>query len=300
MREPPPIVVAVDASERALDAIALGGRLAGPGQRLVLVHVRSDDPARTDDIEDLRRLAELTLDGLRDTLDPTIRRQLRVSRRPSIGAAIHDVAREIGAPVIVVGSSHRSPMGRVMAGSVTDAVLDGAPLPVAVAPHGSSDARGRLGEIGCAFDGSPMAHEALAWAAAAARRHEARLRVLMVDEPIAFDHVSTAGAIGYQPASEVLRRSRRRTLERAVATLRPYTEATGNLLGGDAVAELARASDELDLLVVGSRGHGPVRRLILGSVSRGLAHSAACGLVVVPRLRADSGRAGASAAAAGQ
>ena len=60
-------------------------------------------------------------------------------------------------------------------------------------------------------------------------------------------------------------------------------EASGRLLDGDAVGELAEASAELDLLVLGSRGYGPVRRVLFGSVSRALARYAACPVVVVPR-----------------
>ena len=46
---------------------------------------------------------------------------------------------------------------------------------------------------------------------------------------------------------------------------------------------LAAASGDLDLLVCGSRGYGPVRRVLLGSVSRRLSHEARCPLIVLPR-----------------
>jgi len=50
-----------------------------------------------------------------------------------------------------------------------------------------------------------------------------------------------------------------------------------------AAAELARRSRDLDLLVVGSRSHGPMRRLLLGSTSTRLVREAACPLVILPR-----------------
>lgn len=43
-----------------------------------------------------------------------------------------------------------------------------------------------------------------------------------------------------------------------------------------------------DLLVAGSRGYGPVLRVLLGSVSTHLAHHAPCPVLVVPRPGADS------------
>ncbi|MGH2881901.1 MAG: universal stress protein [Solirubrobacteraceae bacterium] len=44
--------------------------------------------------------------------------------------------------------------------------------------------------------------------------------------------------------------------------------------------------DQVDLLVVGSRGHGTLRRLLLGSKSAHLARNARCPLLVLPHGRA--------------
>jgi nucleotide-binding universal stress UspA family protein len=42
-------------------------------------------------------------------------------------------------------------------------------------------------------------------------------------------------------------------------------------------------SEQVDLIVIGSRRWGPVARLLLGSTGEALAHDAACALLVVPR-----------------
>ena len=47
--------------------------------------------------------------------------------------------------------------------------------------------------------------------------------------------------------------------------------------------ELAAFGDEVQLLVVGSRGYGPMKRLILGSTSDYLERHARCSLLVLPR-----------------
>jgi nucleotide-binding universal stress UspA family protein len=52
---------------------------------------------------------------------------------------------------------------------------------------------------------------------------------------------------------------------------------------GNPATILAAASAHFDLLVCGSRGYGPMRSVILGSLSRELTRSAACPLLVVPR-----------------
>ena len=63
---------------------------------------------------------------------------------------------------------------------------------------------------------------------------------------------------------------------------------------GPPVDELLAFGDQVDLLVVASRGHGPLRRLLLGSTSAHLARSSRCPLLVLPRGRArrGSGHAG--------
>jgi nucleotide-binding universal stress UspA family protein len=53
-------------------------------------------------------------------------------------------------------------------------------------------------------------------------------------------------------------------------------------VSGDPAQELTRLAHAVDLLVVGSRGQGPVGRFINGSVSRHLARHSACPLLVVP------------------
>jgi hypothetical protein len=58
---------------------------------------------------------------------------------------------------------------------------------------------------------------------------------------------------------------------------------TKKLLEGDARELLARESGELDQLVVGSRGYGPLRAVLLGSVSSALVRSAQSPLVVLSR-----------------
>ena len=60
-------------------------------------------------------------------------------------------------------------------------------------------------------------------------------------------------------------------------------------MSGDPVEALAAVSGELDLLVCGSRGHGPVGEVVLGSVSHALLGAVRCPLLVVPRA-GDQGR----------
>jgi nucleotide-binding universal stress UspA family protein len=56
----------------------------------------------------------------------------------------------------------------------------------------------------------------------------------------------------------------------------------GEILCGDPVDALVAASEDVELLVCGSRGYGPVRPFLLGGTSHALVRSAACPVVVVP------------------
>jgi nucleotide-binding universal stress UspA family protein len=52
---------------------------------------------------------------------------------------------------------------------------------------------------------------------------------------------------------------------------------------GDAAEFLVAASENVDLLVCGSRGYGPARAVLLGGVSRRVASEAHCPVIVLAR-----------------
>ncbi|MGZ5314181.1 MAG: universal stress protein, partial [Solirubrobacterales bacterium] len=52
---------------------------------------------------------------------------------------------------------------------------------------------------------------------------------------------------------------------------------------GDPAATLSEQGAELDLIVIGSRGYGPVRAALLGAVSAQLVRTAPCPVLVTPR-----------------
>jgi nucleotide-binding universal stress UspA family protein len=64
---------------------------------------------------------------------------------------------------------------------------------------------------------------------------------------------------------------------------------------GEPSEELAQFSEELDLLIVGSRSYGPVGRLFNGSTSNYLARRARCPLLVLPRSAAKDSRTSGAA-----
>jgi nucleotide-binding universal stress UspA family protein len=162
-------------------------------------------------------------------------------------------------------------------------LLSGAPVPVAIAPAGYAASEKRIERVGCGFDGSPESHRALAWSSDLARSAAAHVHVLSVFEPTLPATLAVGGGLATAQVNDVLRAQLKQELEEATARLSSSTDIEASLLEGDGAELLADASADLDLLVVGSRGYGPLRAVLLGSVSTALVRSAQSPLVVVPR-----------------
>lgn len=192
---------------------------------------------------------------------------------------INDLAEREEVEAIVVGSPHRGAIGRTLIGSVADGLLHGAPCEVIVAPRGyASEGQGPFRKIAVAYDDTPEARAALKRAEAIALACRATIVVYTVSAPQAV----VPGAAGYVPA---IAPQAGAIVTRTVKAVDERLAATGRALSGvpgPAIIE-ACEGDGADLLVAGSRGYGPVRRVLLGSVSTHLAHNAPCPVLVVPR-----------------
>ena len=206
----------------------------------------------------------------------------------SPAAALHRVGESDEVSAIVVGSSHRGTIGRVVPGGVAQRLLCGAPCPVAVAPAGyAARPSSAVGSIGCGFDASEQSWWALRAAAELARHDASPLRVIAVHSPPALDRVPLAPHAAVRTLDERRAADLAGDLQRAVEASRLGDDVVGVLREGDPAKVLAGESDELGLLVVGSRGYGPIGSALLGSVATRLLHTAACPVIVIPRGAAD-------------
>lgn len=93
--------------------------------------------------------------------------------------ALHDVAARAGAPLVVIGSMRRGPIGRVLPGSTGERLLHGSACPVAIVPRGYADAW-PISIIGVGYDDSEESAAALAVACQVAWRFGASLRGIRV------------------------------------------------------------------------------------------------------------------------
>lgn len=198
----------------------------------------------------------------------------------SAARALQQVASDGAADLLVVGSAHRGRAGRLLLGDVGSTVLDHAPCAVAVAPKHLHDAAWAPTRVAVAYDGGDEARHALETAAALARDRDARLLLLTAwTKPImlAAPYTADLEPVGDEQAE----RHAQEILDRGLNAAR--WPAEGRLLHGPTARALREVTAEVDLLVVGSRGWGPARRVLLGSTAHRLVHDSACPVLVVPR-----------------
>jgi nucleotide-binding universal stress UspA family protein len=133
-------------------------------------------------------------------------------------------------------------------------------------------------------DGSDSSRKALSWAYDEAAHHGASITAISTWHPPAMPMTPPYGSIppeGYasQPKQEALN-----LLERFVSALdvrEPAVDVQTAVEEGNPAEVLIERSKEADLVVVGSRGHGGFKGMLLGSVSQHLVAHAECPVVVV-------------------
>lgn len=205
--------------------------------------------------------------------------ETRAYKGTSAGAILTMLAEAEDFDAIVVGSPHRGAIGRVLVGSVARSLLNGAPCAVFIAPHGySEESHTTFGTIAVGYDGAPEAKQALRRAEELALLSNAKLRLITAVSAPAY----MPGPVGYAPPQvppevDQLQRD-------AVDSIDPKLGVERRRGDGSPGAVLVReCEDGVDLLVLGSRGYGPLTRVLLGSVSRHAAQEAPCPVLVVPR-----------------
>jgi len=288
------IIVGVDESPGSADAIALASTLAGmTGAELTLVGVYPYDPHPSRAINyDFERFLKTDTEKLLERLRSehgVETAEVRAIANPSPAHGLHELAEKIDAGLIVVGSTHTGRAGRVLPGSTAERLLHGAPCPVAVAPKRYADgSAGERGIVGCGYDGSPSAENALVTANRIAGATGKRLRVIRAFHGLAYDAPPKKGVamsgISYTASyNDKLHERASDELDEAVAKLEGPPRGERYFAVGDAADILVKASEQLDVLLLGSRGYGPLHSVLVGGVAGRVVREAACPVIVLPR-----------------
>lgn len=204
------------------------------------------------------------------------------------------VAEEWGADLVVVGARGLGAFKGFLLGSVSMSVVHHAHVPVLVAkgrPH--SPERALL-----ATDGSENAGDALRFFLSLEPGERLKVRLVDVVEPLHFP-ASAPGVIRARLKTMLADLTRQKTAEAEGVLRSAEAELQGKVGSVDRAIPVGIPGEEIvreardggfDLVVVGARGLGGVKRLVLGSVSEKVLSSAHCPVLIVKHPK--GGKAG--------
>ncbi|HVL31294.1 MAG TPA: universal stress protein [Solirubrobacteraceae bacterium] len=296
------IVCGVEQSEACRQAVAVASELAERlGAPLVLVNVRAAPAelpsrmaaqaavAREHAVAAGRRTVVDVVAPL--AADPSRRRALeRAEARVEFGAPaarLAAIADELAAELIVVGARGRGRAGSLVLGSVSQSLAAEPSRPVLVVPPeaslelAGSAPGGTRPSIVCGVDGSDAATRTARVAARLASALGLRLVLVHVEEG---GERRPPGTIEFDTLLDAATRPRVRMLQRSAdAAAREGADVQLCLAAGSPAAALEDVAvrEAGALIAVGTRGHGALRALALGSVSRSLAAGAPVPVLVV-------------------
>lgn len=137
-------------------------------------------------------------------------------------------------------------------------------------------------------DGSEESLNAVDWAAAHAKRNHGSVHILCTYALASYSAAALDG--GYAVLDdEALQQGAQGAVDEAVARVKAQdVKVTSSTEPGDAAGVMVQMSEEVDLIVVGSRGGGGFADRLLGTVSSALPAHAKCPVVVVPRHTSGS------------
>jgi nucleotide-binding universal stress UspA family protein len=198
-------------------------------------------------------------------------------------------AAEFRAELVVIGSRGRGPLTSMLLGSVSAEVVDHAPCPVLVVRHPVVES------VLVAVDGSPSAQSAITYLTANRILANRPVEVLTVAPGAERSDSSTLGVfsdVAFDVFEEERRTERRHAEDIAAAAARRLSDdgyrARWSISTGHAAHEIIEAARCFGsgLIVVGSRGHTGLTRILLGSVARNvLLHTHASVLIVREPIR---------------
>lgn len=272
------VLVGVDGRDGGRDALALGQQIGGPRARYVLANVVSGrTPGRAGAfwLTNAYRYAETLLEQERQHAPLATSTVVVCDRSP--GRALHDLALSEHADLIVVGAGHRRNLTRVLLGDDALGTLHRSPCAVAIAPSGYRQRPDGWTTIGVGDDGSVLGRRALEVASELSHAHHTAVRALSIVGPESLSYRELILA-DWSPVAD-------RVEERRRARLAAWPGVEAEVLRGDTVELLVRLSEEVDLLVITTRGQTQIKRMLNGSTAHRLATAVRCPLLILSPMR---------------
>jgi nucleotide-binding universal stress UspA family protein len=295
------ILIPVDGSAHSNAAVAFvasRSTLIGAQPEVELLNVQLPIPPRAARAAGREMVATFHEAEARAVLRPALARLkkagLQAQARHAVGspgATVAAAAAARGVDLVVMGSHGHSALKGLLFGSVTNAVLSGSRTPLLVVRGTRAPARDSL-TVGIALDGSAYGLAAI--------RYVVQHRDLLGAQPalhlihvvpdlfsIVIPGLGDAPAPLYSPEKVLAAQSA--AFDKAMAPARALLAKAGLeatavcLAGNDAGDEIAAyaAKQKLDLLVMGSHGHGLLKSAVLGSVTTRVAARCSTPLLLI-------------------
>jgi len=217
-----------------------------------------------------------------ESIDPALVPECRAIGERNAAEGLRALALSESVDMIVVGSTHRGPIGGIVPGRTADGLIARAPCAFAVAPRDYAESSDRdLRIVGLAFDGSREAERAAGVARWLALRSVSALRAFGVVEPVS--HWVTPGVSAPPLNGNLMREHIAEALDELIRALPQNIGAQRLMLSGDPANELVNQGlRAVDVMVFGSHGFGRAMRAIAGSVTSRVIRSAPWPVIVVP------------------
>jgi nucleotide-binding universal stress UspA family protein len=266
-----------------------------PADASALVLAVVDLPPSPLDIPTIADFKRTLLDEARraaDELLPLLKgRVAAVESRVVAGDPREEIVRlahEWTADLVVVGARGLGALATAFLGSVSLAVARHAPCAVLVVRPSPRPLRSAV----VALDGSEGALDAARFFARFPLPSTLAVRLVGVVEPPPMPRTAPSTARSMlRAAVSLITEDRRRALEAAVdEAAKRFAAPTRELPVGSPAETLERVATDVDLLVMGARGLGPLKRLLLGSVSERVLRHAACPVLIVHGRLPSDGR----------
>jgi nucleotide-binding universal stress UspA family protein len=268
----PSILVPLDGSRLAEQALPYAQQLAEPGCQLILLEVGQDE----DDLGLLERHAD-SCASLETAVGDPAEQILRVVKDLKVG-------------LIVMTTHGRGALGRWAFGSVADAVTQTSPVPVfVVRPRdGDTEITPGIQRVVVPLDGSPLAEEALPTAMSLARRLHVPVHLVTAIDVARILSVEMMPTVAfnaslYEETVAQLEADATGWLTQTAERLRQEgVAATWAILHGSPFLAITDAVKPGDVIVMTSHGRGGAKRWVLGSVAEKLIREGPAPVLVVP------------------
>ena len=232
--------------------------------------------------------AKKSLEHIAGQLAPDLDVWPIVHQATSVPEGLTELAAEVNADIVVVGSSSTGLLGRIALGSVTDRLVHTAQLPVVIAPRSYPAHPGRIERLTVAYGGQADHVGLVASTAELAERWSVRLRIASFTvRPMSV----FSGSLEPDADDLVVAQWARQTRANVAEQLEAVRAGVGTVDADVVIGSGSTWRDAVDavewetgdILVLGSGAAGPVAQVFLGSAAARILRHSPVPTMIMPR-----------------